>query len=211
MKDHWRSLISLLPDGLERSIWTRFFLRADEQWEAQGKPLPVSYRSKHDALRQAATAFHLDTLVETGTYLGDTLYMLYPDFKSLYSIELSPLFHERARKRFSGMDKIHLIQGDSGRELANLVPKLGGPALFWLDGHYSGGTTAKGDKDCPVMEELEAVFRSPFPHVVFIDDARLFIGKDDYPTREGLRDFVRERKPEYGFTVENDCIRLIPR
>ena len=51
-----------------------------------------------------------------------------------------------------------LIQGDSGVELGNLVGKLSGPALFWLDGHYSEGETAQGPKDTPIFEELEHIF-----------------------------------------------------
>jgi hypothetical protein len=210
MKQHWRTILSLLPVSMERSAYERYFRKLDAQWTADGKPLPVSYVSKHAALREAAKRFHTRILVETGTYLGDTLYMLYPDFDTLYSIELSPQFHAKAKARFRNMDKIRLIQGDSGRELARLVPTLNGPALFWLDGHYSGGVTARGDKDCPVLEELDAIFQAPVDHVIYIDDARLFTGSDDYPTIDALQAFVRARKPGYTMAVENDCIRLTP-
>ena len=48
-------------------------------------------------------------------------------------------------------------------------------ALFWLDGHYSGGETAKGDADSPLREELEAIGRHPIKtHVIPIDDVRSF-------------------------------------
>ena len=210
MKSHWRTFLSLLPATVERSAYQRYFHKLDTQWIAEGRPLPVSYVSKHAALREAAAQFSTPTLVETGTYLGDTMYMLYPDFETLYSIELSPQFHEKAKKRFRGMDRIHLIQGDSGRELGKLVPTLNCPALFWLDGHYSGGATARGDKDCPVLEELDAIFRSPHQHVIYIDDARLFTGNDDYPTLDALKTFVHDRKPGYALNVVNECIRLTP-
>jgi hypothetical protein len=210
MKNHWRKLLSFLPASLERSFYARYFHAMDREWKLEGKPLPVSYVSKHDALRKAAKAYHLDTLVETGTYLGDTLYMLYPDFEKLYSIELSPHFHARAQQRFRRMPNIHLLQGDSGKEMASLVPRLQKPALFWLDGHYSGGATAKGDKECPVLEELDAIFRSPHNHVIYIDDARLFTGNDDYPSLDELWQLVLRSKPGYTMSMENDCIRLTP-
>jgi hypothetical protein len=210
MKSHWRKILSLLPASMERSAYERYFQKLDARWVADGKPLPVSYVSKHAALRAAAKQFNTRTLVETGTYLGDTLYMLNPDFETLYSIELSPQFHEKAKTRFREMKSIRLIQGDSGRELARLVPTLPGPALFWLDGHYSGGATARGDKDCPVLEELDAIFHSPFEHVIYIDDARLFTGSDDYPTLDALKAYVHTRKPGYVMEVINDCIRLTP-
>jgi hypothetical protein len=210
MKNHWRKLLSLLPAPLERSFYTRYFHAMDREWKLEGKPLPVSYVSKHDALRKAAKSYHLDTLVETGTYLGDTLYMLYPVFENLYSIELSPHYHARAQERFRRMPKVHLMQGDSGKEMSSLVPRLQKPALFWLDGHYSGGATAKGDKECPVLEELDAIFRSPHNHVIYIDDARLFTGEDDYPSLDELWQLVLRSKPGYTMSMENDCIRLTP-
>jgi hypothetical protein len=94
--------------------------------------------------------------------------------------------------------------------MASLVPRLQKPALFWLDGHYSGGATAKGDKECPVLEELDAIFRSPHNHVIYIDDARLFTGNDDYPSLDELWQLVLRSKPGYTMSMENDCIRLTP-
>ena len=182
MKAHWRKLLSFLPENIERKYYKKFFQKEHEQWLGQGKLLPVSNHSKQEALRTFQQKYSLKILVETGTYLGDTLYGVAPYFEQLYSIELSQYYYHFAQKRFNKFDKINLLQGDSGKVLKELVPKLKSPALFWLDGHYSGGLTAKGDKECPVYEELNSIFLSPYNHVIFIDDARLFIGKDDYPT-----------------------------
>ncbi len=102
------------------------------------------------------------------------------------------------------------MQGDSGEVLKQLIPVLSSQAIFWLDGHYSGGLTAKGAKECPGYEELNAIFNSSIEHVICIDDARLFVGKNDYPTIDELSIFVQEKKPGYAFSVENDCIRLLP-
>jgi hypothetical protein len=44
--------------------------------------------------------------------------------------------------------------------------------MFWLDRHYSGGFTAKGEKDCPIIEELDAISNgSHLKHSILIDDA----------------------------------------
>jgi hypothetical protein len=210
MKKHWRLLLSILPESLERKGYEGYFQKMHHAWVAENCPVPVSYVTKHSAIRKAAQKYHIKTLVETGTYLGDTMYMLYPDFDALYSIELSPIFHNRAKKRFRSMPNIHLLQGDSGKEMAKLVTKLKAPALFWLDGHYSGGITAKGDKECPVLEELDAIFRSAADHVIYIDDARLFNGQHDYPTIEEVKNIVAAARPNYMVKVENDCIQITP-
>jgi hypothetical protein len=70
-------------------------------------------------------------------------------FEQIYSIELSRDLYEKAMKRFTGVTHIRLIRGDSGKELGRVVNEIDRPALFWLDGHYSAGVAAKGEKDTP--------------------------------------------------------------
>ena len=210
MKAHWRKILSFLPKATQRKYYEKFFLKEHNEWVVKRKPLPVSNFSKQDALRIFQKKYAIETLVETGTYLGDTLYAMAHDFVHLYSIELSEHYFKLAQRRFGKLSNVHLLQGDSGKVLNELVPKLKTPALFWLDGHYSGGLTAKGDLECPVYEELKAIFLSQYNHIVFIDDARLFVGVNDYPTLENLQSFVQNIKPGYQFLVENDCIRLVP-
>jgi hypothetical protein len=210
MKSHWRKLLALLPPQLEKNYYKKFFIKEHKEWEEKGKPLPVSNFSKQEVLRTFQKKYQVKILVETGTYLGDTLYTLSSDFQRLYSIELSTHYYQLAKRRFKNFSQIQLLQGDSGAVLKELVPTLDAPAIFWLDGHYSGGLTAKGEKECPVFEELSSIFSSPFSHLIFIDDARLFIGENDYPTIERLKHFTQLNKPDYQFYIENDCIRLIP-
>lgn len=210
MKAHWRKILSFLPEKTQRKYYHNFFQKEHQEWILKGKPLPVSNLAKQEALRFFKEKYKLNILVETGTYLGDTLYALANDFEQLYSIELSQHYYDLAKKRFKNFKQINLLYGDSGKVLNELVPTLKGPALFWLDGHYSGGLTAKGDLECPVYDELNAIFASPHKHVIFIDDARLFIGKNDYPTVENLTKYVQSKKSDYNISVENDCIRLVP-
>ena len=88
--------------------------------------------------------------------------------------------------------------------------KINEPAIFWLDGHYSAGITARGDKDCPIFEELDAIFdKNNFEHILLIDDARLFIGEGDYPTIEELTNYIRIKKKKYRVNVKHDIIRYV--
>ena len=108
-------------------------------------------------------------------------------FEKIYSIELSEKLFNRAKKRFKDYSHITILHGDSGIVLNKLIPEIDKPALFWLDGHYSGGITAKGEKECPVPEELKTILKSSLPHIILIDDARLFNGTHDYPTIEQIK------------------------
>jgi hypothetical protein len=85
------------------------------------------------------------------------------------------------------------------------------PCLFWLDGHYSSGVTALGDKETPVEQELRTILRHPVPgHVVLIDDARLFVGEGDWPTISTIESTVHAIDPRLVVRSEDDVIRIHP-
>ena len=87
--------------------------------------------------------------------------------------------------------------------------KINERAIFWLDGHYSDGITAKGDLNTPILKELEAILSHNIKdHIILIDDARCFVGKDDYPTIEQLKNFVYKRNNNLKFEIEYDIIRI---
>jgi hypothetical protein len=114
-----------------------------------------------------------DVFIETGTYLGDTLYNMQHHFNKLYSIELSEKYANVARKRFD--NKVSIIQGDSSVILKPLSNEINGSIFFWLDGHWSGGDTAQGNVDCPLMEEMKIINDNYKKRcIVAIDDVRLF-------------------------------------
>jgi hypothetical protein len=82
-------------------------------------------------------------------------------------------------------------------------------SLLWLDGHYSGRLTARGETESPVFKELDAIFGNNDPlHVILIDDARLFIGKRDYPTIDQLDAYIKEKNRNYKISIESDIIIL---
>ena len=148
-----------------------------------------------------------DTLVETGTYYGDMVEAQKSFFKKIYSIELSNKLYQMAKKRFKSNVNVEIVQGDSGKMLSVIVNKLTKPAIFWLDGHYSAGITAKGDKECPIFEELDAIFKGEIKnHILLIDDARCFVGQGDYPTFDELSKFIQDRNPGYKLEIKKDIL-----
>jgi predicted O-methyltransferase YrrM len=179
------------------------------EWERNGRPVPPPQLVKQQTLQSYAKEFHLKVLVETGTYEGDTVEALRGDFDRIYSIELDEVLHEKAKDRFKRAKHIELIFGDSATELPGVVRELDQPALFWLDSHYSGGATAKGDKDTPIREELSCILDSlERGHVIVIDDARLFGNTPDYPSLQELSDYVRAKRANLKIEVMNDSIRI---
>jgi hypothetical protein len=180
-----------------------------QEWRESGKPLPPPHVLKQRVVREYAGAFSLDTLVETGTYVGTMVEAMKATFKEIFSIELDRALYERARGKFSGFQHIHIVQGDSGEVLPDILKQLTRPCLFWLDGHYSGGITSKGQLDTPVLKELECILNHPLAsHVILIDDARCFVGENDYPTIEELRDFLLAARPHWVFEVTDDIVRF---
>jgi hypothetical protein len=151
------------------------------------------------------------SFVETGTYLGDTLAHLAQDDRiSCFSIELDTKFYKSASHRFRNWANIRVFHGDSGDVLPVIMEELLGPTLFWLDGHYSGGITAKGEMDTPISKELQTILDSSNKdHVILIDDARCFDGTNDYPFLDELLAIVRSSS-EYEIEVSADIIRLTP-
>jgi len=180
-------------------------------WEREGKPDPPPHIVKQEVLKTYAEEFGLTILVETGTFYGDMIEAMKPHFNSLYSIELSRELYEEAQNRFRGEGKIELIHGNSGIRLGDVISKIDKPALFWLDGHYSSGITARGEKDTPIYEELEHILNNPDnKHVIIIDDARCFGTEPGYPTVEELKGFIKSRNPAVNIVVQEDSIRITP-
>lgn len=132
-------------------------------------------------------------------------------FDQIYSIELSPEYYQIAARRFRQSSHIHLICGDSRDTLSGVVQELDHPALFWLDGHYSGGKTAKGFRDTPIYEELKHIVHGPVRgHVMIIDDAHLFGVDSDYPSLQDLAAFIESQNDRYQMVVEDNSIRITP-
>lgn len=179
------------------------------RWKLRGRPAPPPRLIKQQIVRQYARDFALKTLIETGTYFGEMIAATKDVFREIWSIEIEPWLYQRAQRVFSREAHVHLLLGDSRDLLPQVLAKLDRPALFWLDGHFSGGITGKGISETPIVQELDAIAAHRVKkHVLLIDDARDFTGKNDYPSVEQMRQYVGERFPGRVFQLENDIIRI---
>lgn len=180
-----------------------------QTWKKQGVSGPMPDYGKQQVVLDYIKRFSPDVFIETGTYKGKMVYAVMPHIRPIYSIELDPAHFDNASRRFGRYPGIQIIHGQSGDILPELLKNVNNPCLFWLDAHYSGGSTAKGDLETPIMQEIDAILKHPYgeKHILLIDDARCFIGKSDYPTVDGLRSFILRFFPDWVFELKDDIIR----
>jgi len=115
-----------------------------------------------------------------------------------------------AQQRFGGHKNIHVIQGQSGQVLPEIMSKIDKPCLFWLDAHWSGGSIAKGDLESPIMQEMQCILNHERAeeHIILIDDARCFTGNNDYPAMKEFEAFVKSIHPLWTFKIKDDIVRI---
>ncbi len=179
-------------------------------WQKNGCPVPPPHLVKRNTIKEYQKIYKYHVLIETGTYLGEMVEAQKKNFKKIISIELGQNLFEKAKAKFKNENNIIIVQGDSGKVLPSILKKIAEPVIFWLDGHYSAGITAKGDKDCPIFEELDAILRrGNLDHILLIDDARCFNGQGDYPTIQELKNYIQAKNGNYQMEVKNDIIRFV--
>ena len=115
---------------------------------------PIPSIVKRAIIIRYAKINKINIFVETGTYNGGTVKAVKQYFNKVITIELSRSLYEKAANFFINDQNVEIIQGNSADKLKYVLDKINEPALFWLDGHYSGRGTAKGDKNTPIIEEL---------------------------------------------------------
>ena len=200
----------LIPQKILNALTIRSQKRLFEDWKNNGYPVPPPHMAKQMVIREYQEKYNYGVLVETRTYMGDMIEAQKTRFKKIFSIELGVDLFEKAKKRFRNDKNVSIVQGDSGKVLPKILADINEPAIFWLDGHYSAGVTAKGDKDCPIFDELNSIFNSKkLDHILLIDDARCFIGEGDYPTIEKLTEYVKSKNDKYKVEVKHDVIRYV--
>jgi hypothetical protein len=209
-----KSLILLLPAQIQyriRSYRNKLFKNSIiKRWKMDGRPIPPPNQFKHCIVEYYQNTSNYGVLIETGTFLGDMIEAQRYNFREIYSIELSDKLWNNAKKRFAKYSHIKIFKGDSGAILKDVLLNINEPSVFWLDAHYDSGETAKGDTECPIFQELDAVFAgNKFNNIILIDDARSFTGSGDYPTIDELVRYVQNKDSRYKVIVEDDIIRFI--
>jgi len=114
--------------------------------------------------------------IETGAYCGDGIRHVLNNYDYIHSIELSNKWYDHNFKLFENNKNVKLYLGDSKKILPELLNKINEPVTIYLDAHYSGGSTAFGEEETPLLFELEVLKNRKYNDIIIIDDCRL-LGK----------------------------------
>jgi hypothetical protein len=170
------------------------------------------YFPKEITLKIAAIA-NAKIFVETGTYYGHTTKWASTQFTQVFTIELSEYLYSLTKDQLLSMGNIIPNLGDSRIVLPQILKKIDGNIVFWLDGHYSTGVTAGADDPCPLMKELEIILQRNNDDIILIDDARCCITErgGGWPSIVEIYKIIKaNEKNKRHIQICNDHIYIIP-
>jgi hypothetical protein len=161
--------------------------------------------------------FQITDFVESGTYFGQTAVWASRHFANVVTMEYSRQIYDQTFARYGSINNIRFLFGDSRKLLIDVVPALKRPAIFWLDGHWSSGATYGEADQCPLLDEIAVIHRSPITHFLLIDDARLFLSPpplpnnpDMWPSVDRVISALTETGRRYAIVVLEDVIICAP-
>ena len=190
--------------------WHADIVEEVTNWVLAGNVPPAPHILKMAMVKEFAVRSGAKVFVETGTYEGATTATIAETGMNVITVELSEQLHAEAECRFAEFSNVQCMQGDSGKLMPIILSKITAPAVFWLDGHYSAGKTAFGDRITPLVEELFYIFHHALnSHVVLIDDVRCFNG-ESYPSVAFITEMTRLYWPDSRVDVLHDILRIRP-
>jgi hypothetical protein len=146
--------------------------------------------------------------IETGTYLGDGIKAVLNNYENIHSIELSEKWYNYNIEQFKNNKNVKMYLGDSKKILPELLINIHEPITIYLDAHYSGGTTAFGDEEVPLLFELDILKNRKYDDIIIIDDCKL-LGKKGI-CGSGPNDPVYpEMNYDWSNITENNIINLM--
>lgn len=163
--------------------------------------------------------YGLRIFIETGTGpLGNTAAYCSKQFDQVFTIELDPGMHARAKKALADCPRVEALFGQSVNVLPLIFPRLDKPTLWWLDAHWSGCGMPRLAIECPLLDELRMIGGLRGTDVILIDDARLFMappgGKhrsEEWPTFDQIKALLASWSPPPSLSIKGDVIVVVPK
>ena len=154
--------------------------------------------------------YDLRFFVETGTLVGNTAKWASEHFEQVYTIECSYKFYIIARNKIGAIPNVKLFHGFSQHFLDGVLPSLTGPALIWLDAHWSPDLqyACFDQVICPVLEEIDVISEASQDHVILVDDFRLFGKEPGWPSIDVVKKALESLNKTV--TYSTDVIMAVP-
>ena len=137
--------------------------------------------------------FNIDTVIETGTYLGGTTKVLSEMFRWVFTLELNHEYFKKSGEYLKGIENISRLNLDSGVYLTELLSQMkpdlqeGETLLFFLDAHW--------EKSCPLLSELKAIADNGIKPAIVIHDWKVpnrpELGFDSYNGQDFTFDWIQ--------------------
>ena len=120
-----------------------------------------------DFLSWLADSYQVRTVVETGTYCGDTTAFFSQYFDQVHTIETSLMHFNYSKARLNVFSNVHCYHGGSQEMLPKILPSLVGQrTLFYLDAH--------GESHWPILDELQEIAKTHKDNcLIVIDDFKV--------------------------------------
>lgn len=127
----------------------------------------------------------ISTFIEGGTYTGGTSRWASHHFNTVHTIEAQRSIYQRTKASLAEFKNIKFWNSTTIEALPMILSEIEDtPSTFWLDAHWSGGETYGIDAECPLIDEIEIILKSNLNHIIFIDDARLFLAPPPLPHKK---------------------------
>jgi hypothetical protein len=171
---------------------------------ANGAPGNVHSLMKYRVIRALAKRVGANCLIETGTFRGVTAARCARVFETVLTVELDATLAAQAKGFLAKYRNVTVYQGDAVALLPQMFSHPGAArCVVFLDAHYSGGNTARGDVPEPAIAELDilAQRRARIAGIV-IDDFRCFGVEEGFPTKAQLVAAVEKHFPHPAFTIK---------
>lgn len=178
---------------------------------AMGNPVNFHSMMKYLVIRSLAKRVGANCLIETGTFQGVTASRCARSFDTVLTVELDPQLAERAKKFLAKHPNVTVYAGDAASQLpAMLTHPAVEKAIVFLDAHFSGGNTARGDVADPAIAELAILSRhADRVGGVIIDDFRSFGIEDGFPSKAELLAAAEKHFPHAEFAIKAHCDQII--
>ena len=118
--------------------------------------------------------YHIDTVVETGTFLGSTTLLFALLFDNVHTIENNINYYQHSKERLQKFSNVQCHLGSSEEILKGLLPSLKGkPVIYYLDAHWN--------EFWPLLSEIEEIGKTHKDNCIIVIDDFKVPGRSDIP------------------------------